>query len=461
MAKAYDVLVLGAGSGGLAFARRAAELGMRAAIVEGGRLGGTCVNVGCVPKKVMWYTANMRETLSNAAAYGFDAPVRGFSWAAVKASRDAFIQRLNGIYGQNLAKSGVDVLPGWGRLEGNGQVAVSTGDAGRVTHHSAPHICIATGGRPVMPDIPGVEHAISSDGFFELEALPKKTVVVGSGYIGVELAGILNTLGSDVTMLVRGGELLSNFDESIRPLVQAEAEANGMGLITRADLQGIERSATTGELAVHYNRESRAGVLEGVDSVILAIGRAPMSHDIGLEEAGVAMDSRGFIQIDRDQNTTAEGVYAVGDVAGTVGLTPVAIGAGRKLAHRLFEPNPASRQDYTGIPTVLFSHPPVGTCGLTQAEAEAEFGPDGVKVYSTSFTDMAYALAEGHRPKTFMKLVCALPEERVVGLHMVGNSCDEILQGFAVAMKMGATKADFDRCVAIHPVAAEELVTMR
>lgn len=336
-------------------------------------------------------------------------------------------------------------------MAGDGRVTVA-GPRGPddSSTYTAPHICIATGGTPVMPNIPGIEHAISSDGFFELEDLPQKAVVVGSGYIGVELAGILNGLGSDVTLMLRSKEILSHFDESLRPLVQGEAEANGITFVNEAALQSIDRSSN-GKLALQYTRHGETITLDDADEVIMAVGRHPLT-DIGLDTAGVALDDRGFIQVDRDQNTSADGVYAIGDVVGTAALTPVAIAAGRKLAHRLFEPNPDSRQDYSCIPSVLFSHPPVGTCGLTQAEAEAEYGAEGVVIYTTKFTDMAFALAD-HRPKTFMKLVCALPDERVVGLHMVGHSCDEILQGFAVAMKMGATKvrtSSFTRFAITH-----------
>mmetsp|Transcript_14772 Transcript_14772/g.37912 ORF Transcript_14772/g.37912 Transcript_14772/m.37912 type:complete len:468 (+) Transcript_14772:78-1481(+) len=457
--RAFDVLVLGGGSGGLAFARRAAEFGVKAAVIEAGKLGGTCVNVGCVPKKVMWNAANLASMLRHTCpAYGFDVPQNtGFSWPTIKANRDAYIARLNGIYGRNLEASGVAQIEGWASLAGDGKVVVAGPEGNEV--YTASHICIATGGTPTMPPIAGIEHAISSDGFFELEDLPRKAVVVGAGYIAVEMAGVLGSLGSDVSLMIRGESLLRSFDCDIQTRVRAGAESAGITVVDQSQVTAIERR-DDGHLSVQYSRRGAVDTIDGVDQVLMAVGRTPIT-DIGLAAAGVELSDAGFIRVDPNQNTSAPGVYAVGDVTGAAALTPVAIAAGRKLAHRLFEPDPASRQDFGGVPTVLFSHPPVGTCGLTEAEAEAEYGTDGIKVYTTQFTDMLFAVQSEHRPRTFMKLVCALPDERVVGLHMVGHACDEILQGFGVAMKMGATKADFDRCVAIHPTAAEELVTMR
>ena len=445
----YDYIVIGGGSGGIASARRAASYGARTLLVEGGDLGGTCVNVGCVPKKVMWNAAHLHEGARLARDYGFSLGEVGFDWAQLKRKRDAYIQRLNSIYDRNLAGSGVDVVSGHARFTAPDTIEVKD-DAYR-----APHILIATGGRPWIPDLPGAELGISSDGFFELETLPARTLVVGAGYIATELAGVLNALGSEVTLLLRKYQLLRTFDESLGSGIAEIMSAAGVDIRTFIQLSGLERNAD-GTIAASQQDGEHCGHF---DTVIWAIGRTPNSGSLGLENAGIEVDKGGFIPVDEFQNTVVRGVYAVGDVTGAAQLTPVAIAAGRRLADRLFDNQQDARLDASLVPTVVFSHPPIGTVGLSEQQAIDCYGAADLRIYTSRFTNMLYAVSE-HKQQTRMKLICQGPNERVVGCHILGEGADEMLQGFAVAIGMGATKADFDRTIAIHPTAAEELVTM-
>ncbi|XP_059144464.1 glutathione reductase, mitochondrial-like [Physella acuta] len=447
--KKFDLLVLGGGSGGLACARRAAEFGIQAGIVEEARWGGTCVNVGCVPKKVMYNTALHAEFIQEHKGYGFDVELKGFDWSRIKKSRDDYIKRLNGIYESNLEKSKVERIIGHGSFTPDKCVEVNG------EKYAADHILIATGGRPVVPNIPGAEYGITSDGFFELEDLPKKVVVVGAGYIAVELAGVFATLGADTSVLIRYDQVLRTFDSMISKSVTESLEAGGVKVCRRTEVSSVTKEED-GTLTLKINN----GVIDKVDCLLWAIGRVPNSDSLGLENAGVIVDKHNNIEVDEYQNTNINGIYALGDVCGKALLTPVAIAAGRKLAHRLFDGKKDFKLDYSNIPTVVFSHPPVGTVGLTEEEAELKYGKEKLKIYTSSFVPMYYAVLE-HKVRCHMKLICVLPEEKVVGLHMVGQGCDEMLQGFGVAIKMGATKAQFDDCVAIHPTSSEELVTMR
>lgn len=447
MSKKVDYLVIGGGSGGIASARRAASYGAKVALIEGGRLGGTCVNVGCVPKKVMWAAASMAEMLHDANDYGFDVSVGGFDWAKLKNSRDAYIKRLNGIYETNLSKSGVEYISGWAKFVGPKKVMV--GD----DTYEADHILIASGGRPVIPSIEGAELGMTSDGFFELESLPKSVTIVGSGYIAVELAGVLNALGSEVHLLIRGPRVLRSFDQGIGEMLMNQMEESGVHIHRETQIEKV--SGSPGSLTINTNQ----GDSLSVDHLIWAIGREPNS-DIGLEHAEINLDQKGYIPTDKWQNTSVPGVYAVGDVTGRIQLTPVAIAAGRRLADRLFNGDAQAHLDYSNVPTVIFSHPPIGTVGLSEEEARQEFGDDKIKVYQSQFTNMYHGVTQ-RKSKTLMKIICLLPEEKVVGLHGIGIGLDEMMQGFGVAVKMGATKADLDRTVAIHPTASEEFVTMR
>jgi glutathione reductase (NADPH) len=444
----FDVLVIGGGSGGIAHARRAAEYGARVAVMESGRLGGTCVNVGCVPKKLMWYAAAHAHHFEHAADYGFDIEVRGHNWAAIKEKRDAYIARLNGIYEKNLDNSGVTHVSGHASFVDAHTVAV--GDQ----HFEADRIVIATGGRPAIPDIPGAELGINSDDFFGLEERPQRVLVAGSGYIAVELAGVFNTLGSDVRLVVRKDSILRDFDTMLGENLMECMEKYGIEIETRFVPASVER--VDDGLTVHAEDGRTFGP---VDSVLWAIGREPNSAGLAVENAGIRMDARGFIPTDKWQQTNVEHIFALGDVTGRAALTPVAIAAGRRLADRLDGGMEGRHLDYDLIPTVIFSHPAIGTVGLTEAAAKEKYG-DAVKVYRSNFIPMYYALG-AKKQRSIMKLITVGEDERIVGCHIIGEGADEMLQGFAVAIRMGATKRDFDDTVAIHPTNAEELVTMR
>lgn len=444
-----DLIAIGGGSGGLAVARRAAAYGARCLVVEPAPLGGTCVNTGCVPKKVMWNAAQIAEVLHDAPDYGF--AVSGgehVDWARLVAGRAAYVARLNALYGARLADSNIVWQRGAARFIDARTIAV--GEA----RYSADHIVIASGGRPIVPAVEGAELGVSSDGFFALRQQPRRVAIVGAGYIAVELAGMLRALGSDVTLVLRG-QLLGSFDAMLRDVLMEEMVNQGIKLMAGVAVARLVREADGG-----LTLWSTAGQgMLGFDAVIWAVGRQPNVEDLALERAGVRLNQRGAVETDEYQNTNMAGIYALGDVTGRAPLTPVAIAAGRRLADRLFDGKTDSRLNYAGIPTVVFSHPPIGTVGMTEDDARTEHG-DSVKIYQTRFTPLYHALTQ-RKPRTAMKLVTVGPRERVVGCHIIGPAADEMLQGFAVAVNMGATKADFDNTVAIHPTSAEELVTLR
>jgi len=449
VAQQYDYLVIGGGSGGIASARRAVKHGARVALIENGRMGGTCVNVGCVPKKVMWNTSRIAEVLGHAKGYGFDVDTRNFDWQAIKQTRDAYVSRLNDIYHRNLGNDGIEKILGHGRFSGPRTVEAN-GSA-----YEAEHILIATGGHPVKPDFPGAELAITSDGFFELKQQPRRVAIVGAGYIATEFAGVLNGLGSEVVQVLRKDKVLRTFDHDLHDLVMRQMEASGIRFETGFTTCGLTRQ-TDKTLTMHARDGGR---LDQFDCVIWATGRRPNTAGLGLDLTDVSVDEQGYIATDRFQNTSAGGIYALGDVSGRVELTPVAIAAGRRLADRLFNGDVHARLDYQNIPSVVFSHPPIGTIGLTENEAIDRFGEDSIRVYRSQFVNMYYAPLD-HKPPTLAKLVTEGENEKIVGCHIAGDFADEIIQGFAVAVKMGATKKDFDNTVAIHPTAAEELVTL-
>jgi glutathione reductase (NADPH) len=447
MANDYELIVIGGGSGGLAAAQRAAEFGARVAVVEGGRLGGTCVNVGCVPKKIMWTAADLAGAVEDARGYGFDVHVAGHDWAALKTRRDAYVLRLNGIYESNLIKRKVTLLRGWAKLMDAHTVSVE----GRSI--TGERVLIASGSQPHRPEIPGAELGIDSDGFFALAQRPQRVTVVGGGYIGVEIAGVFAGLGSAVTMVVRGPTLLRGFDPSL-----SEAAAEGLighGAVLKTGCLPLRLEKAGTGLDVHLDDGS---VLAAQDAVVFATGRVPVTQfiDPALE---LQRDAQGHLVVDALQETTCEGVYAIGDVTGHATLTPVAIAAGRRTADRLWGGMSGRRLDYDNIPTVVFGHPPLGTVGLSEQRARELHGDD-VQVFVSNFVPMHYAMTDA-KPKTRMKLVTVGKDRRVVGVHLAGRGVDEMLQGFAVAVRMGATKRDFDDTVAIHPTASEELVTMR
>lgn len=450
MTKHYDYLAIGGGSGGIASVNRAAMYGKKCALIEAKALGGTCVNVGCVPKKVMWHGAQIAEAMHRYAAdYGFDVDVKQFDFQQLIASREAYIDRIHQSYERVLGNNKVDVIQGFARFVDAHTVEVN---GEQIT---ADHILIATGGYPTCPAIPGAEYGIDSDGFFALRELPKRVAVVGAGYIAVEIAGVMHALGAETHLVVRKHAPLRSFDPMLVDTLLEVIKTEGPELHTQAVPQRVEKHAD-GSLTLHLED----GRSLHVDCLIWAIGRKPATDRLNLDASGVELDDRGYIRVDMYQNTNVPGVYAVGDNTGRIELTPVAVAAGRRLSERLFNNKPNEHLNYDNVPTVVFSHPPIGTVGLTEPQAIEQYGEANVKVYTSSFTAMYTAVTQ-HRQPCRMKLVCVGAEQKIVGIHGIGFGMDEILQGFAVAMKMGATKRDFDNTVAIHPTAAEEFVTMR
>ena len=448
MKKKFDLIVIGGGSAGLAHAQRAAEHGADVAVIENGLLGGTCVNVGCVPKKIMWYSASYARSVRLAADYGFDLTVNGHDWSALKQRRDAYVARLNGIYQENLDKRNVELIRGTGDFVNKNSIRVESDD------YRADNIVIATGGRPIVPRIHGAELGITSDGFFELPDRPERVALAGSGYVAVELSGVFNALGSDTTVLVRKDGMLRSFDQMLRDEQHKAMQQDGIQLETGVVPHALERTSGGLKLIAEDGREFGT-----FDSIVWAVGRAPNTEYLRLDAAGVAADGYGFVPVDDYQATNVDNIFALGDVTGREALTPVAIAAGRRLADRLYGGMADRHLEYRFIPTVVFAHPPIGTVGMTEADARAEFGDD-VRVYESRFTPMLYALGE-HKEPSAMKLVTVGHEEKIVGCHVIGDGADEMMQGFSVAVRMGATKKDFDDTVAIHPTSAEEFVTMR
>lgn len=448
--KTFDYIVIGGGSGGIASANRAAIYGARVLVIEEKAIGGTCVNVGCVPKKVLWYGANISEAAHvYGQDYGFDFRNVSFDYSILKKNRDAYIDRLHTAYQNGFKNNGVTMIEGHGEFVDAHTIRVGN------ELFTAKHILIATGGHATIPDIPGKEYGITSDGFFAYEQLPKRVAVVGAGYIAVEIAGVLNAYGVDTHLCVRNDRPLRKFDFYIIDALMEEMNKSGIDVHTYSVPEKLIKNEDQ-TLTLYFKN----GKSITVDSVIWAIGRKANIAGFQLEKTGVIVNERGYIQTDAYQNTNVEGIYAVGDVTGRKELTPVAIAAGRRLSERLFNGKNDEKLDYSDIPTVIFSHPPIGSVGLSEAQAVEKYGEENVKVYTSSFTSMYTALAD-HRQISRMKLVCAGKEERIVGLHGIGQGVDEMIQGFAVAVKMKATKKDFDNTVAIHPTGSEEFVTMR
>lgn len=452
----YDLIAIGAGSGGLSVVERAAKYGAKCAVIESKEMGGTCVNVGCVPKKVMWYGATVAHTLRDAPDYGFDIEQKGFNWEKLVTKRENLIAGINDWYYDYMHDNNVDVLEGFGRFVDNKTVAVEDED-GDIETYTADHIVIATGAKPLeITDVPGAEHGITSDGFFALEECPAKTVVVGGGYIALELAGMLQALGSEVHVLHQGFPVLIGFDDMIRDQLRREMEAEGVQFDDDRKIENIEKG-DDGKLTITL---SDGKTLSDVDELLWAIGRVPNTANIGLDNTDINYDERGYIDVDDLQATNVAGVYAIGDIIRQPQLTPVAIATGRRLGDRLYGGMPDRKMDFSLIPTVMFTHPPIGTVGLSEAAAKDKYGEDKVKVYQTGFPPMYYSMVR-HKVKTMMKMIVVGEEEKIVGVHMMGLGVDEMLQGFAVPIRMGATKKDFDDTIAIHPTSSEELVTMK
>ncbi len=448
MATHYDLIAIGGGSGGLSIAERAAKYGAKCAVIEKGKMGGTCVNRGCVPKKVMWYAASVAQTIKEANGYGFDIEQKGFDFEKLVTKREKLISGINTWYHTFLSDSDIDEIVGDAKFVDKHTVEVDG------KHYTADHIIIAPGGQPMVPNIEGADLGITSDGFFELTQQPKRVAIVGSGYIAVELAGLLHSLGTEVTLFLRKGGILKEFDSMLKDTLLEVMLDQGISIQSRTQIQKITKQ--DGGLCLTTNKGQE---LEGFDELIWAIGREPLTSSLNLDAAGVNTTKDGYIPVNDYQETNVKGIYAVGDVIGKAQLTPVAIAAARRLGDRLYGNMPDRYLKYENIATVVFSHPPLGTIGLTEEEARAKHG-DSIKVWQTRFDSMYYALTDEKQP-TAMKLITVGAKEKVVGCHIMGQGVDEMLQGFAVAIRMGATKQDFDDTIAIHPTSSEELVTMK
>ena len=442
----YDLFVIGAGSGGVRAASMASGHGVKVAIAEQRYLGGTCVNVGCVPKKLFVYASKFQEHFDAAAGFGWTVGKSTFNWASLIANKNQEVERLHAAYNNRLQKSGVRIITGRANLLDAHTVAVDG------KQYSADRILIATGGWPFVPDMPGKQHIVTSNDMFFLDQLPKRIIIVGGGYIAVEFASILHGLGVNTTICHRGHKLLHGFDEDIRDFLAHEMTQKGINILFNTDIEAIESAADDG-LAVRLIDGSKMST----DLVMYATGRTPNSSGFGLEALGVALDSEGAIKVNGDYQTNVPSIYALGDVTDRVNLTPVAIAEGMALVNKLYvkQPRPV---DYDNIPTAVFSQPTIGTIGLTEAQAREKY-PD-IDIYKANFTPMKNTLSDMDE-KTLMKMIVVRSTDRVVGMHMVGTDAPEIIQGMAVAIRAGATKAVFDSTIGIHPTAAEEFVTMR
>ncbi len=444
----YHLFVIGGGSGGVRAARIAATLGARVAIAENFRYGGTCVIRGCVPKKLLVYAAHFAEDFADAQGFGWTVPSPEFSWPRLIAAKDQEITRLSGLYENNLVGSKVAVMHGAARVMDAHTVAVNG------QQFTAEHILIATGGTPFVPKIPGIEHAITSNEVFDLPQLPRRVLIVGGGYIAVEFAGILNGLGAQVSLCYRGEQVLRGFDDDVRAHLQDEMVKKGIVVMLQQDVARLDKLAD-GSLSVGVTGAQTSNVV--VDAVLYATGRLPNTQGLGLAEAGVVLDQAGGVVVNAFGQSSIPSIHAVGDVTNRIALTPVAIREGAALANTLFGPSPVSA-DLTTVPSAVFSQPPVGTVGLTEAQALAQYGE--IDIYSSKFRNMRHTLS-GRDERTLVKLIVDSASQRVLGAHMVGTDAPEIIQGLAIAIRMGATKADFDATVALHPSAAEEFVTLR
>ena len=441
----YDYFVIGGGSGGVRSARIAASYGAKVGIAEERYLGGTCVNVGCVPKKLFVYAAHFAEDFEDAAGFGWSVGARSFDWSRLIANKNAEIERLNGIYRRMLEGVGVEIIEGRARLADRHTVVVGERTC------TAKYVLVATGGWPAVPSLPGAEHVITSNEAFFLERLPERVIVVGGGYIAVEFAGIFHGLGSRVVQLYRGPLFLRGFDDDVRTTLAEEMAKKGIDVRFNANIARIEQA--DGALRATLDD----GATLDADTVMYATGRRPNGKGIGLEEAGVALNDKGAVVVDAYSRSSVDNIYAVGDLTDRVNLTPVAIKEGHAVAETLFNDNPAE-PDHENVPSAVFSQPSIGSVGLTEAAARGRYG--AVDVYKSTFKAMKHALS-GRDERTMMKLIVETASDRVVGVHMVGPEAGEIIQGIGIAVKCGATKAQFDATVGIHPTSAEEFVTMR
>ena len=444
----YDLITIGAGSGGVRASRRAAALGNRVGIIENLRVGGTCVMRGCVPKKLLVIGSHFADDFEDAAGYGWTVDVTAFDWPALIAAKSRELDRLEDVYHRILNDAGVEEITGTGKIADPHTVEVDG------KSYSTETILVSTGGWPHLPDVPGIENAITSNEALDLEELPKRIAIVGGGYIAVEFAGIFNALGTQVTEIIRAPQILRGFDEDVRDVLAREMEKKGITILSNCVVEQIEK--TPGGLTLSFS----SGETLDVDTVMYATGRKPNTKDIGLEEAGVGLNDKSAIMVDEFSKTAVDNIYAIGDVTDRVNLTPVALAEGEAFARTAFGGEPTSL-DYANIASSVFSQPPIGSVGLTEDQAAALTGsPDAIDVYVSHFTPMKYTLS-GRDEKTMTKIVTEHKTDRVLGCHMVGLDASEIIQGLAIALKCGATKAQFDATIGIHPTAAEEFVTMR
>ena len=450
----FDLVVLGGGSAGLAGAFRAAAHGARVALLEPAEFGGTCVNRGCVPKKAMWLAADLASKITLAADLGFAVVAPVLEWKELVAQRQRYIGNIHAIYQRMLDQAGIVWMPCRGRLRDARTVETDTG-----VRLQAGHVLVATGGLPVRPDIPGAALAGWPDDFFKRCAAPGRVANIGGGCVGAELAGVLQALGSRVELFVRGPRLLANMDAEVVTQLQEDMGQHGVRLHLDTAVRALEREAGGDGERVRVLPAGPAQAGDAFDCVLFAAGRRPHSDGLGLEEVGVQLADDGTVVVDAYEDTSVPGIHAVGDITGKLELTPVAIAAARRLMDRLFGGRTGAKLDYDNVPSVVFSHPPLGTVGLSEERARAQYG-DAVKTYTSRFRPMLTALVDSPQRSLF-KLVCVGEEERVVGIHLLGEAADEILQGFAVALKLGVTKRQLDDTVAIHPTSAEEVVLMR
>jgi len=449
----FDLFVIGGGSGGVRAARMAARRGVRVALAEAAELGGTCVNVGCIPKKLYSYAAGYAEAFEEAHGYGWDLPTApSFDWERLKSRRAHEIHRLNGVYQGLLDATGVTLIRGWAQVADAHTVTV--GDR----RHTARHILVATGGMPFVPDVPGRDLVAVSDDMFDLATFPKRLVVVGGGYIACEFASIFNGLGTQVTLLQRQAHILSSFDENVREFLAREMGKAGVDIRLNARVASVVASSLEDAEAAPLEVVLESGTRIPADVVLYATGRRPCTQGLGLEAAGVELDAHGAVVVDAHYRSSVPSIHALGDVSTRVQLTPVALAEAMALVDRLFGDG-RREVDYEFIPTAVFTHPNVGTCGLTEAAARKKFDDD-VTVFASEFKTLRHTLS-GRDERTFLKLLVHTSSDRVVGLHMVGPDAGEVVQGFAVAMRAGATKAQFDTTIGVHPTVAEEFVSMR
>ncbi len=448
----YDLICIGGGSGGIAAAKRAAEYNAKVLVIETGDLGGTCVNVGCVPKKISFHAAQFADYFRLAKDYGFSGLEPKLDWKYFVNKRDLFINKLNNIYEKGLTNNNIDIEKGFAKFVDNNVLEVNG------KKFTSENIIIAVGGKPTFPKIDGAELGITSDDFFALKELPKSITIVGSGYIAVEIAGVLNSLGVLVNLIVRNDYILKQSDSEITKLLSEIMLGHNINIIYESSIKSLTKS--DGKIDCRIVSKTGKDYILETQTVLWAIGRLPLTTQIGLENTSIEMLANNNIKIDKQQNTTQKGIYAIGDITGQPTLTPAAIEAGRQLSERLFNNKTNAKADFSFVPTVIFSHPAIASVGLTEQEASQQFGENNIKVYSSKFNPLLRSMTE-HKVPTLMKLICEEDNEKIIGIHLIGDYVDEIIQGFAVAVQMGATKKDFDQTLAIHPTSGEELVTLR